>query len=106
MKKINPKQSNKKDQNSVSDLDMLKKRNKSYIEKYILEFKTSISELSYEQSLQQLDDLLNQLQNSTLPVEDLQKSYIKGNLLLEHCEKLLDHIEQDIVEIKDGESLN
>ena len=67
-----------------------------------------LSKLSYEQSIQELDYILNQLQNESLLVEELQTNFLKANLYLEHCEKLLDNLEQEIIEFnsKDLESLS
>ena len=76
------------------------------MDKYILEFRNSLLQLNYEEALKELDILLNQLQESNLAVEDLQKSYIQGNLLLDHCEKLLANIEQDILEVTEDKLLD
>ncbi len=63
------------------------------------ELNNQISLLSYEESLKALDDLLDLLQNDTVPVEDLQRSYLLGNLYLDHCEEILNNTEQEIVEL-------
>ena len=58
-----------------------------------------ISLLSYEESLKALDELLELLQDDTVPVEDLQRSYLLANHYLDHCEKLLNSTEQEIEEL-------
>ncbi len=68
-------------------------------DKLIDELALNISKLSYEDSLQELDNILNQLQNETFLVEELQFNYCKAQLYLEHCDKLLDTIEQEVIEI-------
>ena len=61
--------------------------------------RNEIFSMNYEQSLKELDDILNSLQKDNIPLDDLQKSYIKGNLLLQRCQSLLDNLEQDVSEI-------
>ena len=70
---------------------------KDSIEKLSLE----LSELSYENSIKELDSILNKLQAESLLVEELQLNYLKANLYLEHCEKLLENTKQEIIEIND-----
>ena len=59
-----------------------------------------ISKLSYEESLQELDHILSMLQNEKLLVEELKLNYLKAILYLEHCEKILGTIEQEVIEIE------
>ncbi|HGY5546688.1 MAG: exodeoxyribonuclease VII small subunit [Prochlorococcus sp.] len=61
--------------------------------------------LSYEESLQALDLLLVQLQNENVPVEELQGSYLHGKIYLEHCEALLNSVEQNVLQL-DADSLS
>ena len=68
------------------------------------EDKLIIQELSYEESLEKLNTLLSKLQNESLHVDDLKISYLKATLYLEHCENLLNTIEQEVVEIVIDES--
>ena len=63
-----------------------------------------IQELSYEESLEKLNILLRKLQNESLHVDDLKISYLQATLYLEHCENLLNTIEQEVVEIEIDES--
>ncbi len=74
-------------------------------DKKISKLSIAISQLSYEDSLKELDVILNSLQNETLLVEDLQFSYVKAKLYLKHCEKLLDKTQQDVIEF-DSNQLN
>ncbi|KGG13283.1 MULTISPECIES: exodeoxyribonuclease VII small subunit [Prochlorococcus] len=75
------------------------------LKQFIKESKSKISHLSYEQALNELDILLEKMQTSNILVEDLKRSYIKGKLYLEHCEKLLEKVEQEVIEISE-EDLN
>ena len=68
------------------------------------EDKFIIQELSYEESLEKLNTLLSKLQNESLHVDDLKISYLQATLYLEHCENLLNTIEQEVVEIEIDES--
>ena len=68
------------------------------------EDKLIIQELSYEESLEKLNTLLSKLQNESLHVDDLKTSYLQATLYLEHCENLLNTIEQEVVEIAIDES--
>ena len=70
----------------------------------IQEFSLHVSELSYEESLEKLNLLLSKLQNESLHVDDLKISYLQATLYLEHCENLLNTIEQEVVEIEIDES--
>ena len=72
--------------------------------KILDEDKLIIQELSYEESLEKLNTLLSKLQNESLHVDDLKISYLQATLYLEHCENLLNTIEQEVVEIEIDES--
>ena len=67
------------------------------------QYDNQIKSLSYEESLSALDDLISLLQNDTVALEDLQRSYLLGNLYLDHCEKLLNDTEQEITELSNDE---
>ena len=70
----------------------------------IQELSLHVTELSYEESLEKLNILLSKLQNESLHVDDLKTSYLQATLYLEHCENLLNTIEQEVVEIAIDES--
>ncbi|KZR68238.1 MULTISPECIES: exodeoxyribonuclease VII small subunit [unclassified Prochlorococcus] len=63
------------------------------------EWRQDAKSLSYEESLQALDLLLTQLQNDSVPVEELQRHYLKGKVYLEHCEALLNTVEQSVLQL-------
>ena len=64
------------------------------------ELSLKVSKLSYEEALDKLDLILGKLQNETIPVEEMKISYLEAILYLDHCEKLLKTIEQEVVEIE------
>jgi len=59
-----------------------------------------ISKLSYEESLKELDHILNKLQDENFLIEELQENYHKATLYLKHCENLLINIEQEVIKME------
>jgi len=62
-------------------------------------FKEDIKKLSYEESISELETILINIQDENISLDKIQKNYIKGHLLLKHCEELLQFVEQEINEI-------
>ena len=58
--------------------------------------KKEVSYLSYNESIDALDAILEKLQNGNVSVEDLELYYLRANLYLEHCENILKSIKQDV----------
>ncbi len=61
--------------------------------------KKDISKLSYEESISELETILINVQDENISLDKIQINYIKGHLLLKHCEELLQFVEQEINEI-------
>ena len=61
--------------------------------------KKKIKKLSYEESMSELETILRNVQDENISLDKIQNNYIKGNLLLKHCEELLQFVEQEINEI-------
>ena len=61
--------------------------------------KNDINKLSYEESISQLETILKNVQDENITLDKIQINYIKGHLLLKHCEELLQFVEQEINEI-------
>ena len=61
--------------------------------------KKDIKKLSYEESIIELENILSNVQDENISLDNIQKNYIKGHLLLKHCEELLQVVEQEIHEI-------
>ena len=55
--------------------------------------------LSYEESLTALDLLLEDLQNDSVAMADLQRHYLRGQIYLNRCEALLLKAEQNVVQL-------
>ena len=67
--------------------------------KNIEAFKKDIQKLSYEQSISELEIILTNVKDENISLDQIQSNYIKGHLLLQHCEELLQFVEQEINEI-------
>ena len=61
--------------------------------------KTKINKLSYEDSLNELNIIINNLQNENISLDEIQENYVMGNIYLSHCEKLLKKVEQNVIKI-------
>ena len=55
-----------------------------------------IQKLSYEESISELETILSNVQDENISLDEIQINYIKGHLLLKHCEELLQFCEQEI----------
>ena len=55
--------------------------------------------LSYEEAMQALDLLLAELQSDNVALADLQQKVLHGEVYLSRCLKLLDSVEQSIIEL-------
>ena len=71
----------------------------STLQSKLKEWRQDAKSLSYEESLQALDILLAQLQNDSVPIEELQRHYLHGKVYLEHCEALLNTVEQSVLQL-------
>tara|TARA_B100000902_G_C26696665_1_gene615092 strand:- start:6 stop:284 length:279 start_codon:yes stop_codon:yes gene_type:complete len=62
-------------------------------------FKKDIKKLTYEESISELEIILTNVQDENISLDKIQINYVKGHLLLKHCEELLQFVEQEINEI-------
>tara|TARA_B100001250_G_C19260747_1_gene554846 strand:- start:20 stop:310 length:291 start_codon:yes stop_codon:yes gene_type:complete len=62
-------------------------------------YKKEIKKLSYEESIAELEMILTNVQDENISLDKIQNNYIKGHILLNHCEELLQFVEQEINEI-------
>ena len=67
--------------------------------------KTDIKKLSYEESIAELEIILRNVQDENISLDKIKNNYLKGHILLKHCEELLQFVEQEINEIN-PKSLN
>ena len=65
----------------------------------IEKLKKDINKLSYEESISELENILTNIQDENISLDQIQINYMKGHLLLKHCEQLLQFVEQEINEI-------
>ena len=67
--------------------------------KTIEAFKKDIKKLSYEESISELESILTNIQDENISLDKIQINYVRGHLLLKHCEDMLQVVEQEINEI-------
>ena len=58
--------------------------------------------LSFEQSLDRLDEIVKHLEKGDLPLSDSLNLYEEGTGLINACSKMLDDAEQKVVKLKKG----
>ena len=58
--------------------------------------------LSFEQSLDRLDEIVKHLEKGDLPLSDSLSLYEEGTGLINACSKILDDAEQKVVKLKKG----
>ena len=76
---------------------LMSKKDKNH--KNIEIFKRDIRQLSYEETISELETILTNVQDENISLDKIKINYIKGHLLLKHCEELLQFVEQEINEI-------
>ena len=76
--------STSKEESNIKNINILKK---------------NIKKLSYEESISELETILTNVQDENISLDKIQNNYIKGHLLIKHCEELLQFVEQEINEI-------
>ncbi len=79
--------------------DHLSMSNKVINKKNIESLKKDIHKLSYEESISELESILINVKDENISLDKIKINYIKGHLLLKHCEELLQFVEQEINEI-------
>ena len=72
---------------------------KDPIENNIKSWEKEIQALSYEESIEILESILTNMQDDKISLNNIQNNYIKGNILLKHCQNLLESVEQEIHQI-------
>ncbi len=59
-------------------------------------------ELSFEEAMQQLEEIVRRLEKGDVPLEESLALFEKGSGLIARCSKLLDEAEQKVVRLKKG----
>ncbi len=62
----------------------------------------NVSELSFEQALDKLEKIVNDLERGDVSLEDSIKIYEQGEALKKHCAKLLKSAEDKVEKIRIG----
>jgi len=65
----------------------------------INDWRKDASGLSYEEALQALDLIPAALQDDAVPMADLQRQVLHGQVYLDHCESLLKTMEEAVVQL-------
>ena len=60
--------------------------------------------LTFEQSMQRLDEIVKLLEKGEAPLSESMKLYEEGTALIASCTKLLDQAEQKVVKLRKGEN--
>ncbi len=60
-------------------------------------------EMSLEEAFEELEEVIEQMENSDLPLEDTFNLYKKGVNLVEFCNKKIEKVECDIKKVTDNE---
>ena len=65
-----------------------------------------IAELSFEEALKKLEEIVEQLEGGNVPLEKSIEMYTRGDALRRHCENLLKSAEAKVekIVVKDGEA--
>lgn len=58
--------------------------------------------MSFEQSLQRLDEIVRHLEKGDLPLSDSLALFEEGTGLLAYCSKMLESAEQKVVKLRKG----
>ena len=85
--------------NNETNQNYLSSSNQANNIKNIEILKKYIKKLNYEESIDKLETILKNVQDENISLDKIKNNYIKGHLLLKHCEELLQFVEQEINEI-------
>jgi exodeoxyribonuclease VII small subunit len=65
---------------------------------------TTIEEISFEQALAELEEIVQKLEGGTLALEETMTLYQRGRNLAAHCQHLLDEVELRVQQlVPDGD---
>ena len=63
-------------------------------------------DLSFEDAVRELELIVNQMENNQLPLQDALTAFKRGSFLLQHCQKTLADVEQQIRILNEDGTLN
>lgn len=61
-----------------------------------------VKKMTYEQSVQRLDEIVRSMEKGDAPLEESLKLFEEGAALIAACSKMLDEAEQKVVKLKKG----
>ena len=64
-----------------------------------------IGSMSYEQAFKALEQIVASMESGQLSLEDSLAAYSRGNILLEHCQKSLAAVEQQVKILNERQQL-
>ncbi len=102
-KKISSKKNCSKDDVDRNPIKGNEKLNNAVKNTYQI-LKQEIDLLTYEDSIERLDALIVELKKENISIDKLEDYYMKGKIYLQHCESILNDVEQSLIQI-DPESL-
>ena len=62
----------------------------------------AVKKLSFEQSIQRLEEIVRHLENGDMPLSESLELFEEGTKLISACGKMLDEAEQKVVKLKKG----
>ena len=60
--------------------------------------------LTFEQSMKRLEEIVAHLEKGDLPLQDSLSSFEEGAALLKECNRMLEEAEQKVVQLRKGEN--
>lgn len=63
---------------------------------------TRESELTFEQSLKRLEEIVGALEKGDIPLRDAMTMFEEGSALIRRCGDMLDNAEQQVVKLRKG----
>jgi exodeoxyribonuclease VII small subunit len=63
-------------------------------------------DLSFEDAVRELELIVSQMENNQLPLQDALTAFKRGSSLLQHCQKTLVDVEQQIRMLNEDGTLN
>ena len=63
---------------------------------------TDVNALSYEAAMAELENVVSQLENASVPLDESIRLYERGEKLKKHCEAKLSQAEEKVAQITSG----
>lgn len=66
---------------------------------------SEIGNISFESAVRELEAIVNQMETNQLPLQDALNAFKHGTALLQHCQKTLADVEQQVRILSDANQL-